>query len=101
MYSDLLTFRNELKNKYVITYKLIGIVTTLIYSQEIFQTNKDILPFLEMMFTEPFSSSTLKSRPAIVAKTSKLILATSDSNIYNKKLAQFIATKIDELKLTR
>ena len=98
MYSDLLRFRNELKNKYVAAYKLVGIVSTLLFSKEIFKANKDILPFLETMFVEPFSASTKKSRPAMVGKASKLILSNKDTSILKKKLVEFISIKIEELK---
>ena len=41
MYNSLILYRNELKNRIIPKYKLIGIITELIYSKDIFAKNKD------------------------------------------------------------
>lgn len=50
MYDNLILFRNELKNKNVSNYKLIGIVTELIFSKEIFKRNSEISAFIQEIF---------------------------------------------------
>ena len=46
MYKELILFRNELKNKFIPKYKLIGIVSELLLSKQIFLKNMDIEDFL-------------------------------------------------------
>ena len=43
MYNNLLLYRNELKIKSIPKYKIVGIVTELLYSKKIFSRNSESL----------------------------------------------------------
>ena len=97
MYSNLVLYRNELKNKNVARYKLIGIVAELIFSREIFKKNSDISEFLEKVFRIEYKEYIMKSRTLIISHISKNIVKLD--NFENKKeLLGFINCKIEELK---
>ncbi len=98
MYSNLILYRNELKNKQVYKYKVIGIVSELIFSKNIFLKNKDIVLFLNDVFNVTYKDYIIKSRTMIVAKISKKIISDDNINLYIRNLTYFINTKIDELK---
>lgn len=98
MYSNLILYRNELKNKQVYKYKLIGIIAELIFSKKIFPKNKDIIIFLNDVFDITYKDYIIKSRTTIVAKVSKKINSEDNVSLYVRNLSYFIATKIDELK---
>lgn len=98
MYTQLILFRNELKNKHIHTYKLLGITTEIIFSKEIFLQNSNIKDFLKDVFNISFKEDVMKSRTTIVAKICRLICSSEDNNLYSKKLLKFIIYKIDELK---
>lgn len=97
MYTKLVLFRNELKNRNVSRYKLIGIITELIMSKEIFEKNKDISAFMQDIFGVTLKDYILKSRSQIMAYTCRIILSHEDFE--NKdKLLKFINLKIDEFQ---
>lgn len=98
MYTELVIFRNELKNKHVHKYKLTGIFSQLIFSKEIFKKNSDIDNFIQDVLDLSFKAYVMKSRTMIVSKISKLIFDSNDINKYIKPLSIFINIKIDELK---
>ena len=54
MYTNLLLFRNELKNKNMPRYKLIGIVVELLLSKEVFKRNSEIAEFVKDAFNIEF-----------------------------------------------
>lgn len=97
MYTNLVLFRNELKNKNVSKYKLIGITTELILSRVIFKKNSDISEFVQEIFSVSYKDYILKSRTTIVAHTCRLIVNQEDFK--NKdKLLHFVNKKIEEIK---
>lgn len=98
MYNELLLFRNELKNKLIYKYKLLGILTQLIYSKKIFKKNSEISEFLNDVFGIMFKDYILKSRTNIVANLTKHILSSENKNDSIKKLYTFIENKIEQLK---
>ena len=97
MHNNLLIYRNELKNKIVSNYKMIGIISELILSKVIFKRNADIKSFLsEILFIE-CKDYIMKSRTMIVAYTIKKIVY-NETNIQKKKLIDFINNKIEETR---
>ena len=62
MYKELILFRNELKNKSIPKYKIIGIVSELLLSRQIFLKNADIEEFLSEVFGLKFKTYLFKSR---------------------------------------
>lgn len=97
MYENLILYRNELKNKNIPKYKIIGIIVELIFSKEIFKSNKEIGIFLKEVFNIEFKNYVMKSRTMIVSRVCKKIL--DDSNInYKNRLIEFINKQIDVLK---
>ena len=97
MYENLILYRNELKNKNIPKYKIIGIIVELIFSKEIFKSNKEIGIFLKEVFNIEFKNYVMKSRTMIVSRVCKKIL--DDANInYKNRLIEFINKQIDVLK---
>ncbi|GAA6378842.1 hypothetical protein G4926_12055 [Anaerostipes hadrus] len=97
MYKELILFRNELKNKFIPKYKLIGIVSELLLSKQIFLKNMDIEDFLMEVFGLKFKAYLYRSRTMIVARVTKEIIAMEKDNEYKNKLYKFIQKKIDEI----
>lgn len=100
MINKLIIYRNELKNKNISKYKLIGITSEIILSKEIFKYNKDISPFLFSIFNINFKNYVMKSRTLIIAKVIRLIYLLEDSevNTCSKQLYTFTNTIIAESK---
>lgn len=98
MYTELILFRNELKNKSIPKYKIIGIVSELLLSKQVFPRNVDIENFLKEVFALEFKSYLFKSRTLIVARVTKEILVIEKENTYKNKLYKFIQKEIDNLK---
>ncbi|HII4232099.1 TPA: hypothetical protein ACY4LH_002878, partial [Enterococcus faecium 1,230,933] len=69
MYKNLILYRNELKNKVLPKYKILGIVTEIILSKELFQKNVDLKPFLENVFGVSYKDYVMRSRTMILART--------------------------------
>ena len=98
MYKDLILFRNELKNKTVPKYKIIGIVSQLLLSRKIFPANIDIEKFLKDIFVLEFKTYLFRSRTLIVARVTREILSSEHDHVYKNKLYNFIQEKIENLK---
>ena len=97
MYNNLILYRNELKNKLIPKYKLIGIVSSLLLSKEIFQKNTDIDVFVKEVFSIELKPYLLKSRTLTVTKISKLIFSIEDDRSYKNKLYSFVQKCIDSM----
>lgn len=98
MYTDLILFRNELKNKTIPKYKIIGIVSQLLLSRKIFSSNMDIEKFLKDIFELEFKTYVFRSRTLIVARVTREILSSENDNVYKNKLYDFVQEKIENLK---
>ncbi len=98
MLERLILYRNDLKGSPIYTYKLLGIVSELLFSKEIFPRNKDIKLFLIEIFSIEYKDYVMKSRTLIVARVCKFIYSLEERNSTIKKLSKFISNKIDELK---
>ena len=99
MFDDLILYRNELKNKQIYKYKMIGIVAELLLSKKIFPKNNDIKEFILETFSIEFKDYVMKSRSMIVARISKIISVAEDERLYSQKLLLFTNKKIEEIKL--
>ncbi|NFN18967.1 hypothetical protein FDB52_07000 [Clostridium botulinum] len=97
MYNNLILYRNELKNKNIPKYKIVGIVVELIFSKEIFKNNKEIGVFLKKVFNIEFKNYIMKSRTIIVSKICKYMTCSTNDN-YKTKLIEFINEQIEILK---
>lgn len=97
MYNNLILYRNELKNKNIPKYKIVGIVVELILSKEIFKNNKEVGIFLKDVFNVEFKNYVMKSRTMIVSKVCKKILDDTNAN-YKNRLIEFINKQIEILK---
>lgn len=100
MYNELILFRNELKNKSVPKYKIIGIVSELLLSRQVFPRNKDIQEFLKEVFSLEFKEYLFKSRTLVVARVTREILIMERDTTYKMKLYKFVQQKVDDLKAT-
>lgn len=90
--NNLVIFRNELKNRIVPKYKLIGITCEVLLSRELFKNNIDTVPFLEEIFSIKYKEYVIKNRTAIIARTTRLINNSDEPTIYQykKNLYSFI-----------
>lgn len=100
MYKELIIYRNELKNSKVPKYKLIGIVTEILISKEIFQKNFEIGLFLKEIFDIDYKEYVMKSRTMIIARTSRIIHNSENDEYidYKKNLYFFITGQIEKMK---
>lgn len=98
MYTSLLLFRNELKNKNIPGYKLIGIAVELLLSKEVFKRNSEIATFAKDIFGIELKVYILKSRTMIVAKLCRCIHSLDSFSSCQKKLYDFVDSKIELLK---
>lgn len=100
MYKDLILFRNELKNNKVPRYKMIGIVSELLLSKDIFKKNKDIVYFLQDVFGLKYKDYVIKSRTIIMAKTNRIIHISTEKEyiLFKRNLMQFIGDMIEKAK---
>ncbi|WP_283595112.1 hypothetical protein [Limosilactobacillus galli] len=90
--NNLVIFRNELKNRIVPKYKLIGIACEVLLSKELFKNNVDTVSFLEEVFSVKYKDYVIKSRTTIIARTTRIINKSDEPTIYQykKKLYLFI-----------
>lgn len=100
MYKELIIYRNELKNSKVPKYKLIGIVTEILVSKEIFKKNFEIGLFLKEIFDIDYKEYVMKSRTMIIARTSRIIHNSENNEYinYKKNLYFFITEQIEKMK---
>lgn len=98
MYTNLILYRNELKNKSILKYKVIGIITELVYSKEIFKKNDDIKIFAEKILDVELKPYMMKSRSLIVSRLVREIIDLDGEMKYKNKLVDFINFQIEVLK---
>ena len=98
MYVELILYRNELKNKSIHKYKIIGMVSELLLSKKVFSNNQAIQEFLSDVFSLEFKEYVFRSRTLIVARVTREILKIDDDSTYKNKLYDFVQQKIDEFK---
>lgn len=93
---ELIVFKNEMKNSKPSRYKLIGIVTQLILSRDLFTRNSDIEEFVGMVFNLEFKEYVIASRTLVVARTVRHIDECKDEQylLYKKKLYKYLDLKI-------
>lgn len=98
MYTNLLLFRNELKNRNIPRYRLIGIIVELLLSKEVFKRNSEIASFVKDIFGVELKAYILKSRTMIMAKICRDIHSLDNPSSCQKKLYDFVDSKIEQLK---
>jgi hypothetical protein len=93
-------YRNELKNTKPPKYKMIGIVSEIILSTDLFKKNIDIKIFMKEVFNRDFNLYVYASRTLIVSRTIRLIADCDDKEYlnYKNKLYKFIVKYIDYSK---
>ena len=88
-----------MKNKTDTKYKIIGIISELILSNELFSKNTDIENFLKDIFGMELKAYLFKSRTLIVARVTRVIVSMDkEETLYKKRLYKFIELKIEELR---
>ena len=91
MITNLVIYRNELKNKTIHTYKLLGILNELILSKEIFKSLDEISMFVEKIYNLEVKYD---SKDLYLKDINNLVI---NKNKFNKKeLLSFIDNKIKE-----
>lgn len=98
MYKNLILYRNELKNKNVPKYKVIGIVSELLLSKQVFPRNIDIKVFLKDIFELELKEYLFRSRTLLIARVTREIIVIEKENLYKNMLYKFIEQKIEDLK---
>jgi DNA-binding phage protein len=93
---ELIIYKNELKNFKPARYKVIGIVSKMLLSRELFNKNEEIIDFLKYVMETEFKEYVIASRTLIVARTVRIIEGFSDKEYLDckKKLYKYIDSKI-------
>ncbi|MHA6168229.1 hypothetical protein [Bacillus mojavensis] len=93
-------YRNELKNTKPPKYKMIGIVSEIILSTELFEKNIDIKVFLKEVFDKEFNLYVYASRTLVISRTIRHIAECEDKQylVYKNNLYKFIVKQIDNSK---
>ncbi|MDW0114362.1 hypothetical protein QT711_14285 [Sporosarcina saromensis] len=94
---ELVLFKNELKSTRPSRYKLLGIVSQIILSNELYKKNNDMKDFLKYVFNLEFKDYVMASRTLILARTVRYIEKCSEENylIYKKRLYKYVDQKIE------
>ncbi|MGR9527404.1 hypothetical protein ACSS31_27355 (plasmid) [Priestia megaterium] len=94
--NDLIIYKNELKNSKPARYKVIGIVSKMLLSKELFTKNIEINEFLKYVFHIEYKEYVMASRTLIVARTVRVIEAFPDNDYLDckKRLYKYIDSKI-------
>jgi hypothetical protein len=94
--NELVIYRNELKNSKPARYKVIGIVSKMLLSKDLFMKNTEINEFLKCVFQIEYKEYVMSSRTLIVARTVRLIEGFSDNEylICKKRLYKYIDSLI-------
>lgn len=97
--NELIIYKNELKNSNPARYKVIGIVSKMILSRELFNKNEEIIDFLKYVIEIEFKEYVIASRTLIVARTVRVIeeLADGDYLECKKRLYKYIDSRITNL----
>lgn len=100
MENNLIYYRNELKNKTIPKYKIIGIASELILSKKIFRRNTDVIPFLLEVFSVEYKDYVIQSRTMIVARTTQLVSKSDDQHYKEIKnnLFKVVDSTIQDMK---
>lgn len=95
--NNLPIFRNELKNRIVAKYKVIGILSELILSFEVFKKNSDIESFIIQVFDVRFKPYVYKSRTIIISRIIRLVSNADEELLrrYKTALYKFVEMKIN------
>ena len=99
MYNKLVLYRNELKNKIVPKYKILGMVAEIILSKELFNKNQDLETFLLDVFNISYKKYVMRSRTSILARTIRL-LNNADEVLfthYKNNLNKYVQVSIESL----
>lgn len=85
-------YRSSLKNKDIPRFSMMGIVSELILSKEVFHKNSDIEVFLKDIFNVEFRNYVIKSRTLIVSRVIRTIdkSTVDDYSTYRARLLKFI-----------
>lgn len=97
MYKKLVTYRNELKNKIIPKYKILGMISEIILSKELFDKNEDLEAFLLNVFSITYKKYVIKSRTIILARTIRLV-HDSDEDLfitYKNNLTRYVQMSIE------
>lgn len=96
--NELIIYKNELKNSNPARYKVIGIISRLILSTELFRKNEDIIDFLKYIIETEFKEYVIASRTLIVARTVRVIEEFSENEYLNckRKLYKYIDSRITQ-----
>ncbi len=98
--NDYILYRNELKSKHPAKYKLIGIVSGIVLSKDIFKKNNELKVFIKNTFNIEFKEYVFSSRTMVVAKLVRLINDSNENEyiIYKSNLYFFLENILDNTK---
>lgn len=97
--NDFLVFINELKDKSIKKYKLIGIVSSIVLSFDLFPKNENLKPFILESFQlkEQFKEYAYASRTVLIAKLTRMIF-DADEKFYDVLRANMLLFLNNSLK---
>jgi hypothetical protein len=90
-------YQSELRSKNIQRYKVIGMVTDILLSKDIFPRNEDIPTFLNNVFGIAYKDYVLKSRTTILARCVRDLYAVEDKEFeqYRKQLFEYVKSDIE------
>lgn len=98
MYTSLLLFRNELKNSKIPLYKMVGILSVLLLSKDIFPHNETIKGFLIEVLELSYKDYVFRSRTLLCARVMRDVINERVGNNYKVKLYKFLEKQIEILR---
>lgn len=90
-------YQSELRSKNIPRYKMIGIVTEILLSKEVFPKNEDISAFLSHVFGIVYKEYVLKSRTTILARCIREIYIVEEKKfeLYRKQLLDYVKSDVE------
>lgn len=97
MEGKFLLYQSELRSKNIPRYKVVGIVTEILLSKEVFFKNEDISVFLNNVFGIVYKEYVLKSRTTILARCIRDIYMVDEKEFeeYRKQLLEYVKSDIE------
>lgn len=79
------TVQNHLKKNNTDIVEIIGIITTLIITKDVFKKNLEVKEFLSNVLGIDFPSYVMRSRTLMAARTSRLLFTVDEDSLYELK----------------
>ncbi len=89
--------QNHLKKSNTDIVEIIGIITTLIITKDVFKKNLEVKEFLSNALGVDFPSYVIRSRTLMAARTSRLLFTVDEEKLYELKNKIFTYIKNNDI----